>query len=70
MFVGLCFWYIPGKVQYKLELEADYFASKIVGAKEFEKALIELDSLSDGLVSKGGITHPKLLKRIKNIYKK
>lgn len=70
LFVGLCFWYIPGKIQYKLELEADFFASKFVGVKEFEKALIELDSLSDGLVSKGGITHPKLLKRIENIYKK
>lgn len=70
LFVGLCFWYIPGKIQYKLELEADFFASKVVGVKEFEKALIELDSLSDGLVSKGGITHPKLLKRIENIYKK
>jgi Zn-dependent protease with chaperone function len=70
LFIGLCFWYIPGKIQYKLELEADFFASKVIGVKEFEKALIELDSLSDGLVSKGGITHPKLLKRIKNIYKK
>lgn len=70
LFVGLCFWYIPGKIQYKLELEADFFASKVIGVKEFEKALVELDSLSDGLVSKGGLTHPKLLKRIENIYKK
>lgn len=70
LFIGLGFWYIPGKIQYKLELEADYFASKVVGTKKFEKALTELDSLSDGSVSKGGITHPKLSIRIENIYKK
>ena len=68
--IGICFWYIPGKVQYKSELEADYFASKIVGAENYEKALMELDLLSNGDVSKGGITHPKLSKRIENIYKK
>lgn len=70
LFIGLCFWYIPGKIQYKLELEADFFASKIVGAEKYEKALIELDFLSDGDVSKGGITHPNLSRRIENIYNK
>lgn len=70
LLIGLLYWYIPGKIQYKLELEADYFASKIVSAEKYEKALIELDFLSDGDVSKGGITHPKLSKRIQNIYKK
>ncbi len=67
--IGLFFWYIPGKIQYKLEFEADSFASKIVGVKKFEKALLELDAISDGDVAKGGITHPSLLKRIENIKK-
>ena len=68
--IGILYWYIPGKIQYKLELEADYFASKIVGAKKYEEALIELDFLSNGDVSKGGTTNPNLKRRIKNIYKK
>ncbi|WP_299107999.1 M48 family metallopeptidase [uncultured Tenacibaculum sp.] len=70
LFIGLSFWYIPGKIQYKLELEADSFAAKIVGPEKFKKALIELDVLSSGGVSKGGITHPILSKRIENIYTK
>ncbi len=70
LFIGLCFWYIPGKIQYKLELEADFFASKIVSAKKYEKALVELDVISNGDVSKGAISHPKLSKRIEKIYKK
>lgn len=70
LFIGLCFWYIPGKIQYKLEFEADTFASSIMGSEKYEIALKELDLLSKGDVSKGGITHPNLLNRIKNIYNK
>ena len=64
---GLLLWYIPGKVQYRLEMEADLFASKMVGVKNYEKALAELDALTGGDVSKGGITHPPLSKRIRHI---
>lgn len=66
-FAGLLYWYIPGKIQYKFELEADSFASKIVGSENYKLALEKLDALSDGDVSKGGITHPPLSKRIDNI---
>ncbi len=64
---GLLLWYIPGKVQYRLEMEADLFASKMVGVKNYEKALAELDALTNGDVSKGGITHPTLSKRMQHI---
>lgn len=67
LLIGLFFWYIPGKIQFQLELEADRFASEIVGKEKFESALNELDVLSAGDVSKGGHTHPKLSKRIEYI---
>lgn len=70
LIIGILYWYIPSKIQYKMELEADCFASKIVGARKYENALIELDFLSNGDVSKGGRTHPNLKKRVENIYKK
>lgn len=67
LIIGLLFWYIPGKIQYKLEFQADLFASKKVGKKVLISALNRLDDISNGQVSKGGITHPTLIKRIKNL---
>lgn len=66
---GLLSYYIPGKVQYKFELQADAFAASTVGKENIISALQALDRLSDGNVSKGGVTHPPLEKRIENIRK-
>ena len=66
-FMGFLFWFIPGKVQYKFEYQADSYASNLNGKENLKSALEKLDNLSGGKVSKGGITHPKLLNRIKNI---
>lgn len=66
-FYGLLLWYVPGKIQYTFELEADKFSAKINGKENLINALEKLDILSKGEVSKGGITHPKLNVRIKNI---
>ncbi len=60
---GLAWWYFPGKVQRRMELQADAYAAERSGSKELIAALRTLDTLSKGRVSKGGITHPSLLKR-------
>ncbi|MCY4781192.1 M48 family metalloprotease [Sphingobacterium sp. UT-1RO-CII-1] len=65
--MGLLLWYLPGKVQYRFELSADKFAAKINGPHNLISALQKLDNLTAGEVSKGGITHPTLSKRISHI---
>ncbi|WP_340065232.1 M48 family metallopeptidase [Ascidiimonas aurantiaca] len=65
--VGLLFWYFPGKIQYYFEYQADLYAAKRNGVKRMINALHTLDRLSNGEVSKGGITHPTLTKRIHSI---
>ena len=69
LFGGLLLWYVSGKVQYKLELQADSFAAFVVGKENIISSLKQLDKLSDGDVSKGGISYPTLKKRIENINK-
>jgi Zn-dependent protease with chaperone function len=68
-FYGLLVWYIPGKVQYKFELEADKYSVEKNGKENLISALNKLDLISKGDVSKGGITHPKLSVRLEHIYK-
>lgn len=68
-FYGLLLWYIPGKIQYKFEIEADKYAVENNGKVNLINALKKLDTISKGDVSKGGITHPKLSIRIKYINK-
>ena len=69
MFYGVLLWYIPGKIQYRFELEADKYSVENNGKENLINALKKLDTLSKGDVSKGGITHPKLSVRIKYINK-
>ncbi|SFH85072.1 M48 family metallopeptidase [Halpernia frigidisoli] len=64
---GLLLYYIPGKVQSKFEFEADKYAVEKVGIENYKHALLSLDKISNGRVAKGGITHPTLEKRLKNI---
>ena len=66
---GGIYYYIPAKFQKKYEYEADLFAAKKVGVKNYIDALKALDKISNGQVSKGGITHPTLRKRIENLRK-
>ena len=69
MFYGVLLWYIPGKIQYRFELEADKYSVENNGKENLINALKKLDTLSKGDVSKGGITHPKLSVRKKYINK-
>lgn len=66
---GLLVWYLPGKVQYYFELEADTYAARKNGKENLISALRKLDVLSNGEVSHGGITHPSLDIRINEINK-
>lgn len=61
---GVIYYYFPAKYQKKHEHEADLFAAEKVGLKNYINALKALDKVSDGKVSKGGVTHPTLEKRI------
>lgn len=64
---GAIYYYIPAKFQKKYEHEADLFAAKKVGLENYIDALKALDKISDGKVSKGGITHPTLENRIQHL---
>jgi Zn-dependent protease with chaperone function len=68
-FYGLPMWIIPALFQRSLEYKADIYASKSVGKNYYVNSLKKLDNMTNGTVSKGGITHPSLKKRIKNILK-
>lgn len=63
IFMGL----LPGLIAQRLELAADRFAARVVGAEPVAAALRELDRLTDGRVGSGGLTHPPLMKRLKNL---
>ncbi len=56
-----------GVVERRLEYAADHFAAKSVGVENYAKALKNLDSIMKGALSKGSLSHPSLLKRLKNI---
>lgn len=68
--MGFLLWYVPGKIQYTFELQADKFAANLNGNENMINALKKLDELSNGDVTKGGLTHPTLIVRISNILKK
>ena len=65
--MGLLIWIIPGRIQYQFEYEADLFSCRKNGRKNLIDALEKLDALSNGEVSKGGISHPTLSKRIQKL---
>ena len=59
--------YVSGIFQKKYEYEADLFAAKKNGIEIYIETLRAVDKTSDGKVSKGGITHPTLEKRIQHL---
>lgn len=58
---------IPGLFQRKFEYQADVYASKLVGEENYINSLIKLDDLTNGSVTRGGLTHPPLEKRINKV---
>lgn len=65
---GFLLWFVPGKFQYKMEYEADAFAAKINGVENMSRASKHLDQISGFSITKGGISHPTLIKRLENIH--
>ncbi|MDY7396990.1 M48 family metalloprotease [Aureibaculum sp. 2210JD6-5] len=63
----LIVYYIPNKIMYFLEYDADSFSAIKNDRKHMISALKSLDELSDGKLTKGNINHPNLEKRIKNL---
>ncbi len=64
---ALVFSYSTTRIQYNFEFQADSFSAKINSKKKLIEALRNLDKLFNNRISKGGISHPTLLKRIENI---
>ncbi len=64
----LLLWLIPGYVFRKFEYAADKYAAKMVGNDAVKQALLRLDSLTKGKVSRGGLVHPPLQKRVSCLY--
>lgn len=58
---------VTTRIQYVFEYQADSFSAKINTQKNMVEALQNLDPIFNGRVSKGGITHPTLAKRIEHI---
>jgi len=67
LFYGLPLWIIPVLFQRNFEYRADSYASKIVGKDNYINSLKKLDNIANGTVTKGGVSHPSLDKRINNI---
>lgn len=66
---GLMFYYIPNKILYYLEYQADNFSARHLNKKFLISALIKFDNLTNGELTKGNINHPNLEKRLKNLEK-
>ncbi len=64
---GLACYYIPNKILYYLEYQADSFSASENDRESMISALISLDKLTEGKLTKGNINHPSLEKRIANI---
>ena len=64
---GLVVYYIPNKIMYFLEYDADSFSSKKYNRENIISALKSLDILSEGKLTEGNINHPNLEKRIANL---
>lgn len=64
---GLMFYYIPNKILYHLEYEADIFSARQCGKEDLSRALVKFDEFTNGDLTRGNINHPNLKKRLKNI---
>lgn len=65
--IGVFTYYLPNRIMYYLEYEADVYAANQVGPENYIETLKKLDHITKGLLSKGNINHPKLSKRIEKI---
>ena len=68
-FGGFIFYFIPNKIMYKLEYQADKYSAIHNEKSTMIDALMKLDALTGGKLSKGNSNHPPLKKRLENIEK-
>ncbi len=68
-FGGFLFYFIPNKIMYKLEYQADKYSAIHNDKKAIIDALVKFDEISEGKLSKGNFNHPSLEKRVENIEK-
>ena len=64
---GLVYYYLPNKILYYLEYEADLFSATHNNKEDVISALIKFDDITEGQLSKGNINHPNLKKRLDNL---
>ena len=64
---GLVFYYVPNRILYHLEYEADLFSAKHNQKQVVMNALIKFDEITNGELTKGNVNHPNLKKRLENL---
>lgn len=64
---GLMVYYIPAKFMKHMEYQADLFARRYFGEETVRSALIKMDEVTGGELTKGNINHPNLQKRLRNL---
>ncbi|QTE22379.1 M48 family metallopeptidase [Polaribacter cellanae] len=68
-FIGFVFYYVPSKISYQFEYQADNYAANKYSKIATIGALKRLDEISNGVLTKGNATHPKLEKRLQSLEK-
>jgi hypothetical protein len=58
---------ITGLITKRMEYRADAFAAAHVGAGTYAAMLTRLDQLTDGLLTRGNMTHPTLEQRLRHV---
>lgn len=64
---GFIFWYVPSKISFIFEYQADKYSANYYNKDEVMIALSKLDEISGGELSKGNYSHPNLQKRLNNL---
>ncbi len=66
---GFLFWFIPNKISFYFEYYADEYSALNFSRRSLINALIKLDELSEGKLTRGNYSHPKIEKRLNNLVK-
>lgn len=66
---GFTFWFIPNRISYYFEYQADEYSATHYDKRAIADALKKLDEISEGKLTKGNYNHPTLTKRLNNLLK-
>lgn len=67
---GLIWYFLPVPLMRLFEFKADVFSSNFIGSDSYINVLKQMDSKTNGALSKNDFYHPPLYKRIENVNKR